>query len=217
MSLSGGRDQTFHEPGLFCWISPCPWGSAPSHFPALGSCHPPLLVNYPQNPSLRTSPWHLQLLTEKTLLCGSQKCQPHDLCHCFFLHSLPALHFSSAHLLLCFCQMITGCSISIFVLVLHQHKWPQVLPVPAPYHCLKGDLGLQSHFTAQNCLCSISCLLGAYRILLISLWEQRHAGVYFFFKSQLCSSYLFFFFTLPQYIRKEPSSVSDFNQATSSL
>lgn len=188
----GGTRPSSNKPGLFCWISPCPWGSAPSHFPPLGSCHPPLLVNDPQNPSLLTSPWHLQLLTEKTLLCSSQKCQPHDLCHWGFLHSLPAVHFSSAHLLVCFWQMITGCSISISVLVLHWHKWPQVLPVPAPYHCLKGDLGLQSHFTVQNGLCSISCLLGAYRILLISLREQRHACVYFFFKSWLLQQLAFF-------------------------
>lgn len=104
-----------------------------------------------------------------------------------------ALHFSSTHLLGCFWQMITGCSISIFVL-LHWHKWAQVLPVPAPYHGLKGHLSLQSHFTVQNCLCLISCLLGTYRILLISLWEQRHTGVYFFFKSQLLQQLTFPFF-----------------------
>lgn len=195
--------------------SPCPWVQlhpTSQHWEAAIYC---CWWISPQNSSLLTSPWHHQLLTEKALLCSSQKCQPQDLCHWVFLHSLPALHFSSAHLLDCFWQMITGCSISIFVLVLRGHKWPQVLPVPAPYHCLKGDLSLQSHFAAQNCLCLISCLLGAYRILPISLWEQRHAGVYFFFKSQLLQQLTFFF--LPQYIRKEPSSASDFNQGTSSL
>lgn len=101
--------------GLFCWISLSPWGSAPSHCPALGSCHPPLQVNYSPNPSLLTCPWDPQLLTENTLLCSSQKCQPHNLCHWGFLQNLPALHFSSAHLLGCFWQIRTGCSISIFV------------------------------------------------------------------------------------------------------
>lgn len=43
-----------------------------------------------------------------------------------------AFHFPSARLLRCFFQMITGCSISLFALVLHWHKWAQVLSIPAP-------------------------------------------------------------------------------------
>lgn len=107
-----------------------------------------------------------------------------------------------------FWQITTRCSISIFVHVLDRQKWPQVLTVPASHHRLKEGLSGQSYLTVVKCLCLISCLLSPYRILLISLWEQRHAGVYFFFKSQLLQQ-LTPFYTLPQCIRTEASSVSD--------
>lgn len=93
VSVVGGTKPSSSKAGLFCWISLSPRGSAPSHFPALENCHPPLQVNYPPNPSLLTSPWHLQLLTEKTLLCSSQKCQPHSLCHWGFCKAFQPCSF----------------------------------------------------------------------------------------------------------------------------
>lgn len=56
-------------------------------------------------------------------------------------------------------QMITQCSISAFVLVLHRHKWSQILTVPAPCHHFKGELSGQSYFTVVKCVCLMSCLL----------------------------------------------------------
>lgn len=146
---------------------------------------------------------------EKTSLCSSQKPSAlKSLWLGLFAQTVQALHFSSAHLLGFFQQIITWCSISIFVHVLDRQKWPQVLTVPASHHHFKEELSGQSYFTVVKCLCLISCFLGSYRILLISLWEQRHAGVCFCFKSQLLQQ-LTSFFTLPQCIRKEASSVSD--------
>lgn len=141
MSLSGGRDQTFlprtRAVLLDITVSmgfssiPLPsTGKLPST--TAGELSPKSFS--PDFPMASSAPDR-----ENSALQLTEMPTPRSL-SLFFLHSLPALHFSSAHLLLYFCQMITGCSISIFVLVLHRHKWPQVLPVPAPYHCLKGDL-----------------------------------------------------------------------------
>lgn len=75
-----------------------------------------------------------------------------------FAKIIQALHLSSTDLGF-FQQMIAQCSISAFVLVIHKHKWPQILTVPAPYHHFKGELSGQSYFTVVKCLCLISCLL----------------------------------------------------------
>lgn len=85
-----------------------------------------------------------------------------------------------------------------------------------PEHLCKGEPSGQSHFTGVKCLRLISRLLSAHRILLISLREQGHVGVCFFCKSQLLQQPTFFYM-LAQRVRKEASSVSDFNQATSSF
>lgn len=72
----GGTKPSSSRAGLFCWISLSPWvqlhpTSSPGKLPS-----PTAGELSPKSLSPDTSPWHLQLLTEKPLLCSSQKCQP---------------------------------------------------------------------------------------------------------------------------------------------